>query len=390
MELRAAITQFRAILLPHLARKQEGKEFVEIILVLLVGLLWGLYNPHQIAQQLGISPGEFYATLQHLSAREWRHLLETIMLEQALARLRHYQQRSKATRSRLQATLCVDDSVVKRFGRRLLSYVWRWYSGQFRQVVCGQDLVGITLHMHDEVIPLRLVWVSKQGSGPTEKPEVLLKELASLQAYFAAQGIDLTHLGLSLDSWWLSVELCQALGELGFDKLVVAAKAVLRLEDETGNLSLGERKLKAELTTGWGHTRPAQRLRGQNPTLGQLVVILFAHPRSKTFGLVCPLRPLRTCEGLRIWAGHQAVETFWKRLKRWLGLGQMQMRERRGSWAELCLRVLAYFLAAILGEPQNLTLAQLQHALRRQGTFAELIGEHFHGVVSESATPLRI
>src|SRR5437868_158843 len=141
MELRAAITQFRAILLPHLARKQECKEFVEIILVLLVGLLWGLYNPHQLAQQLSVSPIEFYAALHRLSAREWRQLLEQVMLEQALERLRHYQQRSKATRSRLEATLCVDDSVIKRFGQ-VLSYVWRWYSGQFRQVVKGQDLVG--------------------------------------------------------------------------------------------------------------------------------------------------------------------------------------------------------------------------------------------------------
>jgi len=390
MELRGAITQFRAILLPHLARKQECRDFVEIILILLVGLLWGLYNPHQIAQQLGVRPGEFYAALQRLSARQWRQLLEQIMLEQALERLRHYQQRSPATRSRLEATLCVDDSVVKRFGRRLLSYVWHWYSGQFHQVVKGQDLVGITLHINHEIIPLRLVWVSKQGSGPTQKPEVLLKELAALQAYFTAHGIDLTHLGLSLDSWWLSVELCQALEALGFDKLVMAAKAVLRLEDETGNLSLGERKLQAQLQAGWGHRRPAQRLRGHNPTLGQMVVILFAHPRSKTFSLVCPARPLRTCEGLRIWAGHQAVETFWKRLKRWLGLGQMQVRERRGCWAELCLRVLAYFLATSLGMPRVMTLAQLQHALRREGAFAELIGEHFHGAVGGSTTPLRI
>src|SRR5919197_1599730 len=108
MELRDAITQFRAILLPHLARKQECGEFVEIILVLLVGLLWGLYNPHQLARQLGCAPGEFYQALHSLSARQWRALLATSMVEQALARLHHYQQRSPATRSRLQATLAVD------------------------------------------------------------------------------------------------------------------------------------------------------------------------------------------------------------------------------------------------------------------------------------------
>lgn len=388
MELRDAITQFRAILLPHLARKQECREFVEIILVLLVGLLWGLYNPHQLAQQLGRAPGTFYQALQTLSASQWRHLLDTIMLAQALERLRHYQQRSEATRSRLQATLAVDDSVVKRFGRAL-SYVWPWYSGQFGQVVRGQDLVGIVLHIGGEIIPLRLVWVSKQGSGPTSKPEVLLKELASLKAHFAAQGMDLTQLGLSLDSWWLSQPLSEGLAELGFDKQVIAAKANLQLRDATGSASLGERRLRAELKAGWGHARAAQRLRGENPTLGRIVVILFVHPRSSTFGVVCPARPLRCCEGLRIWAGHHAVETFWKRLKQWLGLGRMQLRERRGSWAELCLRVLAYFFAALLGAPQEISLAQLEHALRRQGTFAELIGGHFHDAFNGSAMVTR-
>ena len=377
MELREAIKQFRAILLPHLARKQECGEFAEIVMVLLVGLLWGLYNPHQIAQELGCAPGTFYGALSSLSARQWRQLLETMMLAHALERLQLYQQRSEATRSRLNATLAIDDSVVKRLGQAL-SYVWSWYSGQFKQVVRGQDLVGIVLHFNGETIPLALVWVSKQGSGPTSKPEVLLKEMNRLKERFAADGIDLTQIGLSLDSWWISQPLIEGLVELGFDKQVIAAKASLQLCDATGKANLGARRERATLKAGWGHRRPAERLRGENPTLGTLVVVLFEHPRSKTFGVICPARPLRTCEALRIWANQSAVETFWKRLKHWLGLGQMQLRGRSGSWAELCLRVLAYFLAGALGAPQNITLAQLTHSLRREATFARLIDEHFH------------
>lgn len=388
MELKEALQQFRAILLQQLCRKQERQAFVKVILILLVGMLWGLYNPHQVAQQLGINPGEFYATLQSLSATQWRQLLETIMRERALARLQHYQQRSAATRSRLHATLAVDDSVVRRLGRSL-SYLWSWYSGQFHQVVRGQDLVGIVLHVEGEIIPLALVWVSKQGSGPTSKPEVLLQELARLKDYFAQHGIDLTDLGLSFDSWWLSADLAAALSDLGFDKQVMAAKASLRLADKSGNQTLGERATAAELSSGWGHQRPAQRLCGDNPKLGRIVVVLFAHPRSSTFGVVCLGRRLRTCEAVRLWEAHHAVETFWKRLKHYLGLGRMQGRGRRGAWAELCLRVLAYFLAGLLGAPQDISLAQLLHALRRQGTFAELIAEHFHDASGGSTVEAR-
>ncbi|MCI0421458.1 MAG: hypothetical protein L0312_19915 [Acidobacteria bacterium] len=56
----------------------------------------------------------------------------------------------------------------------------------------------------------------------------------------------------------------------------------------------------------------------------------------------------------------------------------------------MCLRVLAYFLASLLGAPQNISLAQLTHALRRRATFAELIDEHFHLDFGGNAAIMRI
>ncbi|MCA1607556.1 MAG: hypothetical protein LC775_19300, partial [Acidobacteria bacterium] len=340
------------------------------------GMLWGLYNPHQVAQQLGVSPKELYATLNSMSATSWRRLLDEMMLERALERLRQYAQGSAATKSRRQASLSIDDSVVKRYGK-LLSYVWPWYSGQVKHVVSGQDVVGIVLRIGSEIIPLRLAFVSKQGRGPTTKPALLIREMEQLKAYFAGHGIDLTQLGVSLDSWWINQAVSTDLAQMGFVKQVIAAKRSLVLANRDGRDSLGERKKRAVLQSGWGQPRDAQRLRGANPSLGTMAAILFDHPRSKTFAVVCPARALRTCEGLRIWANHQAVETFWKRLKKWLGLGQMQSRGRRGAWAELSLRVVAYFFALDLFGANGTTLAQLTHWLRRQGTFAELINEHF-------------
>ena len=70
MELHDAITQFRLLLTAKLSARQERKEFIEIIMILLVGLLWGLYNPHQVATQLGVSPAGLYAALKRLSAAQ--------------------------------------------------------------------------------------------------------------------------------------------------------------------------------------------------------------------------------------------------------------------------------------------------------------------------------
>ena len=54
MELPDAIKQFRAILTQKLCHKQERNDFVEAVMILLVGMLWSLFNPHQVAQQLGV------------------------------------------------------------------------------------------------------------------------------------------------------------------------------------------------------------------------------------------------------------------------------------------------------------------------------------------------
>ena len=244
MELPDAINQFRAILTQKLCRKQERTEFVEVVMVLLVGMLWGLFNPHQVAQQLGVSPKELYATLHSMSAASWRRLLDEMMVERALDRLRHYEQASRSTKSRRQASLSIDDSVVKRYGK-LLSYVWPCYSGQVKHVVRGQDVVGIVLRIGSEIIPLRLAFVSKQGRGPTTKPALLIREMEQLKAYFAGHGIDLTELGVSLDSWWINQGVSAELARLGFVKQVIAAKRSLVLESRDGRASLGERKKHA-------------------------------------------------------------------------------------------------------------------------------------------------
>lgn len=131
------------------------------------------------------------------------------------------------------------------------------------------------------------------------------------------------------------------------------------------------------LDVGWGHTTPARRVRGISPRFGPLVVIFFQRPRTKAYALLCPARALRTCEALRLWQNYHAVERFWKRLKRWLGLGQMQLRGRAGAWAEIALRGLAYLLALSLFGTEAASLAQLTYWLHRQGTFADLINEHF-------------
>ena len=180
MEFKERLTYYQRILMQQVYQVEEKKELVEVIMVLIVGMLCGLYNPYQVSQELAINPSELYQELKKMSAYSWRELLNRIMEKEAVEKLKKYEKTSSSTQSRAEATISVDDSVVKRLGETL-SYIWVWYSGQYKKVTKGQDLLGIVLKINGLIIPLRLVWVSKQGSGATSKPAILLKEMASLK-----------------------------------------------------------------------------------------------------------------------------------------------------------------------------------------------------------------
>lgn len=377
MHFAEIINQFRVILTSKLSSGKSRSQFIEILLILIVGLLCGLFNPNQIAQQLGLSPKEFYSTLRELSPAAWRRLLEKMMIDAAIEELKKYQQASPATRSRLQASIAIDDSLVKRLGRTL-SYVWAWYSGQLKTVKKGQELLGIVLKINGRIIPLGLIWVSKQGRGSTTKPDVLIKALQELREEFKKEGISLTDLPISFDSWWVSSPTSSKLEEIGFKKQIISGKANLVFETKEGRKKLPQLREEASLKEGWGHRTPAARMKVRNPTLGEVALIIFKRRRSRAYALIAPSVKMRVCEAMRVWLNHYAVETFWKRMKRWLGLGQMQMRGRCGAWAELSLRVMAYFLGEKIYNKEVRTIFQLTQALRREGTFLELIDEHFH------------
>lgn len=377
MHFEEIIKQYRVVLTSKLSGRENAAEFIEVTLILIVGLLCGLFNPNQVAQQLGISPNHLYSTLRQMDARQWRALLEKLMLEVAIEELKNYQSASPSSRSRLEASLSIDDTLVKRLGE-VLSYVWVWYSGQVKSVRRGQDLLGIVLKINGRILPLSLIWVSKQGRGSTTKPEVLLREMKRLKEIFGRAGVDITSLALSMDSWWASNPVSQQLADEGFTKQVICAKANLVFETAEGRKKLPLHREAIELKQGWGHSEPAKRVRATSPTFGEVALIFFYRARSKAYALIAPQRLMRSCEALRVWKNHQAVETFWKRLKRWLGLGQMQMRGREGAWAELSLRVIAYLLAQKMITKEVKTIFQLTQRLRRESTFAELVDKHFH------------
>ena len=135
--------------------------------------LFGYYNPKQLADYLNISHQRFYEHLKEFSLYSLKKMLTRFMVKLAAERLRHIDDKSQATFSRAGVTLSVDNSVIVSEGK-MIRCTGRKYSGRWKKVVNGNDLLGIVLTINGIAIPLSLLFCSKQGRGNTDKPSLLL------------------------------------------------------------------------------------------------------------------------------------------------------------------------------------------------------------------------
>ncbi len=108
---------------------------------------FGVYNPKQLADFLGIPHQKFSAEFKDWSLYHVKKMLLRFMVKQGVEHLKPVLNKSAATQSRAGMTLSIDHSVIDRFGK-LLRCTWSWLSGRCHGVVRGQDLLGIVLTMN--------------------------------------------------------------------------------------------------------------------------------------------------------------------------------------------------------------------------------------------------
>jgi hypothetical protein len=249
-------------------------------------------------------------------------------------------------------------------------------------VVNGQDLLGLVLTLNGQVFPLYLWFCAKQGSANTDKPSLLIAMLTRLKEEFAHEGIDLTAIPITLDSWFVSNDLKGALAELGFTKIVVAGKGnyVLSIEDRKHPASVWKKIL--ELADDlWGIDVPARRVKALNPTFGDVVVLFYRKSTTRNYYLFdFSKNPLRGAEIWHIWKQHVWIEWFWKMLKSVFHLTAMRLRGP-GLYTGLLVKVLAYLFAMRLQkhrEFSHLSMTQRMRKIQREYPLQELMDEHFH------------
>ena len=353
----------------------------ETLVFLSVAHLFGFYNPKALADYLQTSPQRLYEQLKTFSLYTLQELLIRFQVKQAVERLRPILEKSDATRSRAGVSLAVDDSVIDRIGQKLRC-VYHWYSGRWKQIVNGQDLLGIVLTIEGVAFPLALRYCAKQGRANTDKPSLLIAMLTRLKAEFEQQGIDLTVFPITLDSWYVSKGLGEELYRLGFRKILLAGKG-------SYTFTIGQKKQVASawkkdlnlVPSQWGIDVPALRVEAQSPTFGKRVLFFFQKSTTRSYYLMDFSSPhLRGAEIWHIWKQHHGVEVFWKILKSIFKIQAMQL-PGNGLYTGLLIKVLAYLLAIRIQTQRafsKFTLIQLMRKIQREEDLKTLWTEHFH------------
>ncbi|MDM8548484.1 hypothetical protein QUF72_00345 [Desulfobacterales bacterium HSG2] len=255
--------------------RQDRRIAFETLMFLAVAHFFGFCNPKQLADFLGIPHQGLYRAMEGWSIYYLREMLIRFMVRQAAEQLRPLLKKSGATLSRAVVTLTVDNSVTDRLGK-LLRRTWSWYGGRCKKVVNGSDLPGIVMTISGIAFPPHLLFCSKQGRANTSKPDLLISMLTRLTEEFAREGIDLTAFPITLDSWFVSEDMRQRPGDLGFEKIIIAGKG-------NHTFKIGKVKQKAsswKKTPGligdqWGTDVPSLRTEAVSPTFGLVVLFFF-------------------------------------------------------------------------------------------------------------------
>jgi len=271
------------------------------------------------------------------------------------------------------------------FGK-LIRCSYNWFSGRYHKVIRGQDLLGIVLTINNIALPLHLLFCPKQGRYHTKKADLLVFMLQQLKVEFEREGIDITHLPLTLDSGYVSQELRERLHQLGFAKIIIAGKGnyVFTIDGKKWDASTWKKILVLEKPK-WGIDVPSYRTWGYSPTFGSLVLFFFQKSTTRSFYLMNFSQvTLRGAEIWHIWKQHHVIECFWKIMKSIFQIRAMQL-QGDGLYTALLIKILAYLLALRLqaqGVFSKLTITEIMRKLRREEDLRDFLATHFHAPFS--------
>jgi SRSO17 transposase len=281
--------------------------------------------------------------------------------------------------------LIVDDTLVKKTGKKIPGCGWHKDHAQNMANVFGHQWVLSALLYKDFLLPL---WAKlyhpkgTRGCGPFQTKIALAQKI--IQALVLPIPCKLYVLA---DSWYWAKTLAQVCRKCGYHMISqLKSNSVLWIDGKKTNvkslLDLGSSYREVSLFV-YGKTKTLRiaRFIGDIKTLGKVAVVVVKEKRKKPTYLVCTNIHLAAIDIIKYYSKRWKIEQMIKDLKQRLGFGDYQVRDLQAIQRHVALVLLSYFVLILLKILQwlkdkrmclNLSIRQLAFQVRKNILFENI------------------
>jgi hypothetical protein len=328
-------------------------ELVEVMMLLGLGVLSGMYTPNQVIERLGLDKNKIYRNLGAGTAQEWRQIILGLGYAALLSELTSLLEKSASSRSRVRLTIILDDSLFRRYAKQMAS-IFKWWGGAFKAVRKGHDVLGLMIEINGRVFILDWIVVSKAGRKRKTRWQYAIEMLQEFARRMKEAGIDPSLFGLAMDWWYGQVkELVEAAADLG---LTVVSEPgindIFTVKGQKQNVRQLKEKFLRKNDWGGFHT---QRIRASSDTFGEVILVLYRDKKGEVHLLMAKAKEngtqkkdLRGLIVIRIFQKRQWIEQVWRWQKSNLRTGKIQVRKKHKPKAGYACRMVTYTILLTL------------------------------------------
>ena len=262
----------------------------KVLNLLIIGELFGLHNPNQIAAYFGITGNSLYKSWRKLSDQKIMDVANGIFWTIFQNRFAQLCRKSDATWSRSQVTLVIDSSIYKHYlsspdeGNDEIGQIYdTFFSGQYGCAVYGFRLTLIGLTIDGIFYPINF-FISAKKFSETQVANTLVQRIGrKLEALKTRENIDFPNLYSSADNSFCWPEFFEANTAIGVKPISVPKKNWLfEIGKKTLNLKTYIQRLEEQ---GLSDDKPV-RVRAHRKDFGEVVLVFFKLKKGKKINVI--------------------------------------------------------------------------------------------------------
>jgi len=345
------------VLLKRKVDSRTVRKIEQVLLLLLLGELYGLNTLNKILTNYGVRGNDFQQLWQKLPSKLLISLMNdwlwSIFSEDFKKRL----VQSGSTHSRQKLTIVMDGSIFKQWltGEKFGQYFAKYYSGQYKSAVYGFNVILCGMVIGEIFYPLQFQLRRKNEKDVEVAENILCKVYKKLSVLADIVQVNLPQLYLSVDSGFRSMNLlnyCEGFGIIYIG--VPKVNHTINLEGKKQKI----KKLKAEYLekeATWKTDNPDEkepftwRVRVNYRCTGKEVTLLFfrLNGSKKVSVIFCTNLDIKAKTMRRHWFERTKIELLFRMIKNDFKIQQITVRNRLGFMKKLAFALVKSVYAQI-------------------------------------------